>query len=191
MKRLLALVLYIGLALGANLGAAAAADIAALEALREGDMRKLMFHAAPKPVPLTEFERADGTPGTLADYRGRHVVLNFWATWCAPCRAEMPTLASLQAELGNEAFSVVTIATGRNPPPAMKKFFDEIGVTNLPLHRDPRSALAREIGVFGLPVTMILDPEGNELARLTGDADWNSASARALIRALIEGTDQG
>ncbi|MBE0453471.1 TlpA family protein disulfide reductase [Roseovarius autotrophicus] len=184
MKRLLGFVLYMALALGANPGLA---DTAALEALRAGDMRKLMFHAAPKPAPLTEYERADGTPGTLADYRGQHVVLNFWATWCAPCRAEMPTLANLQTELGNEAFSVVTVATGRNPPPAMRKFFDEIGVTNLPLHRDPRSALAREMGVFGLPVTMILDPDGNELARLTGDADWDSESAKAIVRALIEG----
>jgi hypothetical protein len=85
----------------------------------------------------------------------------------------------------------VTIATGRNPPPAMKKFFDEIGVTNLPLHRDPKSALAREMGVFGLPITVILDPDGHELARLTGDADWDSDSAQAIIRALVEGAGKG
>ncbi|PKQ13541.1 MAG: thioredoxin [Alphaproteobacteria bacterium HGW-Alphaproteobacteria-1] len=188
MRTIRQIVLYMSLALGAN---AAVADTAALEALRDGHMKKLMFHAAPKPAPLTEFERADGTTGTLADYRGQHVVLNFWATWCAPCRAEMPTLANLQTELGSEAFSVVTIATGRNPPPAMKKFFDEIGVTNLPLHRDPKSALAREMGVFGLPITVILDPDGHELARLTGDADWDSDSAKAIIRALVEGTGAG
>ncbi|MBC7131900.1 MAG: TlpA family protein disulfide reductase [Roseovarius sp.] len=186
MKRCLAIVLYMGLALGANLATpAAAADIAAVAALREGHMKKLVLHDTPRPVPLTEFERADGTPGTLADYRGQHVVLNFWATWCAPCRAEMPTLARLQTEMGGGAFSVVTIATGRNPPPAMKKFFDDIGITNLPLHRDPRSALAREMGVLGLPVTVILDPEGNEIARLTGDADWDSESALAIIGALL------
>lgn len=185
MKRLLGIVLYMGLALGAN---PALADTAALEALREGDMKKLMFHAVPQPVPQTEFERADGTPGTLAEYQGRHIVLNFWATWCAPCRVEMPMLSNLQTEMGGEAFEVVTIATGRNPPPAMKKFFDEIGVTNLPLHRDPRSALAREMGIFGLPITVILDPEGREIARLQGDAHWDSDSAKAIIAALIEGT---
>jgi len=184
MKRRLGIVLYMALALGAN---AAAADTAALEALREGDMKKLMFHSAPEPAPQVEFERGDGSKGTLADYQGKHIVLNFWATWCAPCRVEMPMLSNLQAEMGSEDFAVVTIATGRNPPPAMKAFFDEIGVDNLPLHRDPKSALARQMGVFGLPITVILDPQGNEIARLQGDAHWDSESARAIVAALIEG----
>jgi len=97
----------------------------------------------------------------------------------------MPTLSALQAALGGDDFAVVTIATGRNPPPAMKKFFDDIGVDNLPLHRDPKSALARSMGVFGLPITVLLDPQGREIARLQGDADWNSDSARAIIAAWI------
>jgi len=184
MKRRLGIVLYMALALGAN---AAAADTAALEALREGDMKKLMFHSAPAPAPQVEFEREDGSAATLADYQGKHVVLNFWATWCAPCREEMPMLSNLQAEMGGDDFAVVTIATGRNPPPAMKTFFDEIGVDNLPLHRDPKSALARQMGVFGLPITVILDPQGNEIARLQGDAHWDSDSAKAIIGALVGG----
>ncbi|MGR3462999.1 MAG: TlpA family protein disulfide reductase [Roseovarius sp.] len=188
MKRLLGIVLYMGLALGAN---AAMADTAALEALREGDMKKLIFHSAPKPAPQVEFEREDGSTATLADYRGKYVVVNFWATWCAPCRVEMPMLSNLQAEMGGEDFEVVTIATGRNPPPAMKAFFDEIGVDNLPLHRDPKSALARQMGVFGLPLTVILGPEGREIARLQGDATWDSESAKAIIAALIEGGEGG
>lgn len=94
-------------------------------------------------------------------------------------------LSDLQTELGGEAFEVVTLATGRNAPPAMKKFFDEIGVDNLPLHRDPKQEVAREMGVFGLPVTVILDPEGNEIARMQGDADWSSESAKAILTALI------
>ncbi len=177
--------LYMALALGAN---AAAADLSAVAALREGDMKKLNFHEAPKPVSQTPFERADGSTGTLSDYAGKHVVLNFWATWCAPCRKEMPMLSELQTELGGDDFEVVTLATGRNAPPAMKKFFDEIGVDNLPLHRDPKSAVAREMGVFGLPITVILNPEGQEIARLQGDAHWNSDSAKAIVKALI---DQG
>ncbi|MBU3260059.1 TlpA family protein disulfide reductase [Roseovarius sp. PS-C2] len=176
--------LYMALALGAN---AALADTAALNALRSGDMKKLTFHETPQPVSSVAFEREDGTSGTLADYAGKHVVLNFWATWCAPCRKEMPMLSELQADLGGDAFEVVTIATGRNPPPAMKKFFDDIGVDNLPLHRDPKSALARQMGVFGLPITVILDPEGQEIARMQGDAHWNSDSAKAILTALIEG----
>ncbi|MBW4972980.1 TlpA family protein disulfide reductase [Roseovarius mucosus] len=184
MKRIRQIVLYMAVALGAN---AAMADIATLEALRDGDMKKLNFHSAPAPVPETEYTRADGTIGTLADFQGRYVVLNFWATWCAPCRAEMPTLSNLQTEMGSEDFEVVTIATGRNAPTAMAKFFDEIGVDNLPLHTDPKSALARAMGVFGLPITVIIDPEGHEIARLQGDAHWDSESAKAIIAALVEG----
>ncbi|KJS41634.1 MAG: thioredoxin [Roseovarius sp. BRH_c41] len=184
MKIIRQIVLYMAVALGAN---TAHADTAALEALRDGDMKKLNFHSAPTPAPLTEFTRADGTTGTLADFQGRYVVLNFWATWCAPCRAEMPTLSTLQTEMRGDTFEVVTIATGRNAPTAMAKFFDEIGVDNLPLHTDPKSALARAMGIFGLPITVILDPEGHEIARLLGDAHWDSDSAKAIVQALVEG----
>ena len=182
MKHVRTLILYIALGLGAN---GAVADTAALESLRDGDMKKLSFSATPEAAPDVAFETVDGRTATLAEYEGRHVVLNFWATWCAPCRHEMPTLSALQAALGGDDFAVVTIATGRNPPPAMKKFFDDIGVDNLPLHRDPKSALARSMGVFGLPITVLLDPQGREIARLQGDADWNSDSARAIIAAWI------
>jgi thiol-disulfide isomerase/thioredoxin len=110
--------------------------------------------------------------------------VNFWATWCAPCRAEMPHLSNLQTQLGSDDLSVVTIATGRNPRPAMERFFEEISVDNLPLHADPRSTLARNMGVLGLPITVILDRDGQEIARLQGDADWSSESAIAILTAL-------
>ncbi|MEL6119581.1 MAG: TlpA disulfide reductase family protein [Pseudomonadota bacterium] len=188
MKTLFRIVLYTALAFGANAGLA---DVETAKALRDGDMKKLVFHEVPKDVTQTGFETIDGNSGTLADYQGKVVVLNFWATWCAPCRKEMPMLSDLQAALGGEAFEVVTIATGRNPPQAMKSFFHEIGVTNLPLHRDPRSKMAREMGVLGLPVTMVLDENGKELARLVGDAHWSSDTAKAMIRALIDADPSG
>ncbi|QGX97247.1 TlpA family protein disulfide reductase [Roseovarius faecimaris] len=183
MKKL-SLVLYMALGLCAN---AALADMSDVAALREGDMKKLVLHDAPKASGTAAFTGADGSEMTLADYQGKHILLNFWATWCAPCRKEMPMLSELQAELGGDAFEVVTLATGRNAPQAMKKFFDEIGVDNLPLHRDPKQQVARQMGVFGLPVTVILDPDGQEIARLTGDADWSSDSAKAILAALIGG----
>jgi thiol-disulfide isomerase/thioredoxin len=172
--------LYTAMVVVAN---AAAADLAAL---REGDMRKLNFHEEPVASGVTPFLTAEGAEKALSDYAGRHVVLNFWATWCAPCRAEMPTLSALQEAMGGEDFEVVTIATGRNDPIAMAQFMDGIGVDNLPLHRDPEQRLAREMGVLGLPITVILDPEGMEIARLQGDADWSSDSARAIIAALTQ-----
>jgi thiol-disulfide isomerase/thioredoxin len=172
-------VLYTAVMAVANMGAAEVAD------LRDGDMRKLNFHSEPVAAGVEPFEAAGGGEMTLADYAGKHVVLNFWATWCAPCREEMPTLSALQAAMGGDAFEVVTIATGRNDPVGMQQFFAEIGVDNLPLHRDPQQRLAREMGVLGLPITVILDPEGMEIARLQGDADWASESAMAIVAALI------
>ncbi|MCR9124554.1 MAG: TlpA family protein disulfide reductase [Rhodobacteraceae bacterium] len=180
MKYLFAAFVYIALSIGAN------ADIARLEELRGETMRKLAFHAAPVAVAPAEFTRADGAGmATLADYRGRYVLLNFWATWCAPCRKEMPMFAALQAEFGGPRFEVLTLATGRNAPAAIARFFEEIGIDNLPRHQDPRQAVARAMQVPGLPTTVLLDPEGREIARMVGDADWYSDDARAIVAALL------
>ncbi|MDO6478527.1 TlpA disulfide reductase family protein [Shimia thalassica] len=162
--------------------------MSAVAAMREGDMKKLNFHPELRKVSEKTFDAENGTKMTLADYEGQYVLLNFWATWCAPCRKEMPMLSDLQAEFGGDDFQVVTLATGRNAPPAMKKFFDEIGVDNLPLHRDPQSAVARDMAVLGLPVTALIDKNGNEIARLTGDADWSSDNAKAILRNVIGAT---
>ncbi|MGJ8603604.1 MAG: TlpA family protein disulfide reductase [Marivita sp.] len=183
MKKTLAALLYTGLVALAN---PALADLAKAEAMRDGDMKKLNFHSDVQPAGTTEFTTFEGDPLTLEQYEGKWVLLNFWATWCAPCRKEMPMLSELQTEFGGDAFAVVTIATGRNPPPAMKSFFDEIGVDNLPLYRDPKSGLAREMGVLGLPITVILNPEGQEVARMRGDADWASDNAKAILRTILE-----
>ena len=184
MKHWMMAVVYTALA---ALAIPAHADVSGAAALREGDMKKLQFHSDAKAVSDAEFITFDGAPMTLEAYEGKWVVLNFWATWCAPCRKEMPMLSALQTELGGDDFAVVTIATGRNPPPAMQRFFDEIGVDNLPLHRDPRQKLAREMAVLGLPITVILSPDGDEVARLRGDADWSSDSAKAILQTLIAG----
>ncbi|MBV7395445.1 TlpA family protein disulfide reductase [Mameliella sediminis] len=184
MKRLTLAALYTAAVMLAN---PVVADVEAAKAVVAGDMRKMVFHNAPKDAGDVDFMTFDEAPLNLSDWKGKWVVVNFWATWCAPCRKEMPMLSELQEELGGEGFEVLTIATSRNPPAKMKAFFDEIGVTNLPLHRDPKSMLARQMGVLGLPVTVILNPEGQEVARLTGDADWSSDSARAVLEALMGG----
>ncbi|WP_138932867.1 TlpA family protein disulfide reductase [Roseovarius arcticus] len=168
---------------------APARDYSALASALDGDMKKLNFHGAPKPVSTSTFTTEDGSTATLADYQGKYVLLNFWATWCAPCRKEMPMLSELQTEFGGEEFEVLTLATGRNPVPAIEGFFEEIGVTNLPMHRDPKQQVARDMGVLGLPITVILDPAGREVARLSGDAHWSSDSAKALIAGLIQTAD--
>ncbi len=183
MRIIRSIVLYAGLALGAN---AAMADFAAVEALRDGDMQKLNFHSESKPTPDTVFFDADGNETTLAAFEGKHVVLNFWATWCAPCRAEMPSLDRLEAELGSDAFAVIPVATGRNPRPAIDGFFADAEIEHLPVFTGPKQQLARKMAVLGLPVTVVIDAEGNEIARLTGDAEWDSESAKDIVTALVE-----
>ena len=97
-------------------------------------------------------------------------------------------LSELQTEFGGEKFEVVTLATGRNSPQGIVKFFKETGIDNLPRHQDPKQNVARDMGIFGLPITLIIDPDGNEVARLRGDADWSSDNAKAIIAALIAQT---
>ncbi|PJI86435.1 thiol-disulfide isomerase/thioredoxin [Yoonia maricola] len=183
MRKLISALLYTALMGLANIGHT---DVAAADAMRAGDMRKLVFHSAPMAGSDVTFTGEDGQDMTLADYQGKHIVLNFWATWCAPCRHEMPHLSALQDAMGGDKMEVVTIATGRNPLPAMQRFLDEIEVDNLPLHTDPRQSLARSLGVLGLPVTIIIDPDGNEIGRMQGDADWSSENAMAIMETLIE-----
>lgn len=174
---------YTALLLAAN--AALAADPAELQAQATGDMRKLVFHEAAKDVPDVSLGSIDAGSVQLSDYAGEPVVLNFWATWCAPCREEMPSLDRLQAEMGDQ-LEVLTVATGRNSPTGIRRFFEEEGVVNLPMLTDPNQELAREMGVLGLPVTVILDKTGREIARLTGGAEWDTDEAKAILEAIAD-----
>jgi thiol-disulfide isomerase/thioredoxin len=175
--RLSVAMLYTALALCAN---PVVAETAAAAAARTGDMRKLVFHEAPRPLPEVALLGMDDATRSLSDYRGGWVVVNFWATWCAPCRTEMPALD----RLAGTGTTVVTVATGRNPVPAIERFWTETGIADLPVLRDPTSELSRGMGILGLPVTVILNPEGQEVARLLGDAAWDAPEAKAVLDAL-------
>ncbi len=166
-------------------GAAAQSLAEVVEPMREGDMRKLVVHSEPVELPDQTFTDPDGSEYSLADYAGQVVLVNFWATWCAPCREEMPDLDALQQTFGGDAFEVVTIATGRNSLAGIRAFFQEEEIEALPILLDPQGQLARRAGVLGLPVTVIMGPDGMELARLQGGAHWNDENARALLTEIM------
>ena len=175
LRRMILSLLYTGFAFGAN-----AQD---LEALRMGDMKKMVIHAVPKPLPDVALLGLDDTPRSLGEMRGGWALVNFWATWCAPCRKEMPSLGALAQTMPN--LPVIALATGRNPVPQLSRFIAEVDVQHLIHMRDPHSDLAAQIGIFGLPVTILINPAGQEVARLIGDADWHSPEALALLDAMM------
>lgn len=185
--KILCATLYTLLALGANPLAAQGIDVEAIKELRAGDMRAVAIHSEPKPLITKSFLDADGNEIDLTSLTGKTILLNFWATWCAPCRAEMPSLDALNEALGGDNFAVVTIAAGRNPMPMIEQFFADINVKTLPKYRDPKMTFSRASGVLGLPVTLVLNPQGQEIARVQGEADWNSPDAHTLINAIIAG----
>lgn len=188
-RPILAAFLYAAAALGANPTAAAGIDAplqAELEALRTGEMKKLVIHETSRDTPDIEWQTPEGTAVSLSDSGGKLRIVNFWATWCAPCRQEKPSLDALNADLAGPEFEVIAIATGRNSPAGIKKFNKDVGVKTLTTYLDPKQQAAREMGVLGLPITVIVDSEGNEIARLQGGADWDSDSARAILTRLIE-----
>ncbi len=143
------------------------------------------IHDAPKPVPEISFENGDGEARTLADFRGRVVLLNVWATWCVPCREEMPTLDRLQAELGGPDFEVVALSIDRAGPEVVSEFFAEIGIENIALHIDPSSKALFALGIVGLPATLLINREGDEIGRLIGPAEWDSPEMIEFIRSTI------
>lgn len=151
------------------------------------DMTKLVYADAPKPLPDIAFQDEAGQPRSLADWKGKFVLVNLWATWCAPCKLEMPGLNRLQAQLGGPDFAVLAISLDRTGKEGPRRFLASNNLTNLALHIDETGTLANKIGAPGLPATLILDREGREIARMVGPAEWDSAAAQDVIRAAIAG----
>jgi thiol-disulfide isomerase/thioredoxin len=178
MMRKLFWLLYTGLVFGANAAGAGVID----PALLTGEMGKLVVEEA-RPVPEASLLDMAGSSRSLTEFHGKWVVLNFWATWCVPCRTEMPSLDRLQVAMPDIA--VVTVATGPNPTPAIEKFMGEAGVVSVAVLRDPDSRFAHAMGIMGLPVTVIVSPEGEAVARLIGGAEWDGIAAQGVLAALM------
>lgn len=153
--------------------------------LATGTMAAFIIKPTRQPVPEVTFTDASGKALTLADWKGRVTLVNLWATWCAPCRKEMPDLAALQTELGGKDFEVVAISVDRKGVEKSSEFLKEIGVTSLTLYADPSTAALNTLQAPGLPATILIDRDGREIGRLLGPAEWNSPEAKTLIRAAI------
>jgi len=150
-----------------------------------GSPQNFVFLNSPRPVPEVHFTDGEGRPRTLADFHGKVVLLNVWAAWCVPCRKEMPTLDRLQAALGGMDFEVVTLSLDRGGPEVVKKFYAEIGIEHLAVHIDPSSKASSVLAVIGLPTTLLIDAQGQELGRLIGPADWDAPEMITLLRPFI------
>ncbi|MGL4729050.1 MAG: thiol:disulfide interchange protein TlpA [Bosea sp. (in: a-proteobacteria)] len=169
---------------------AAAATASKLKPLAKGEVAAFQVAASPKPLPELTFARPNGEAGGLADFKGRVVLLNLWATWCAPCRKEMPALDNLQGQLGNERFEVVAVNIDTRNLERPRQWLTENGITRLAYYADPKTATfqtLRQVGkAIGMPTTLLIDAEGCELGVLHGAAHWDSEDAKALIRAALE-----
>lgn len=152
----------------------------------EGSMEKFKPADQPRPVPELSFITADGGRGDLSDFKGKVVLLNLWATWCAPCVREMPSLDALQGRLGGEDFEVVALSLDRGGRNVVQPFFDRVGVRNLTMYLDPQSAAMGTLKPRGLPTTLVIDRDGFELGRLEGDAEWDSEEAVRMLRHFID-----
>ena len=138
------------------------------------------------PVPDLRFADGAGRALSLADFRGRVVLLNLWATWCAPCREEMPALDRLQARLGGSGFEVVALSVDQGGPEAVRAFYDDLGLDALGVRLDASGEAMRALGVAALPTTLLIDASGREVGRFVGAAEWDDPETVALIRRHLE-----
>jgi thiol-disulfide isomerase/thioredoxin len=169
-------------------GAAATSEQGAkgsLAGLSKGAMAPLLVRPTPLDLPDINFNDASGAKKSLADWRGKVVLLNIWATWCVPCRDEMPALDRLQTELGGNAFEVVAVNIDKGGADKAKAFLQETGATHLGLYTDPSGKLFAALKAVGMPTTLIVNRNGKEIARLVGPADWGSPEAKRVIEAAV------
>jgi thiol-disulfide isomerase/thioredoxin len=156
-----------------------------LAGLNTGEMAGVLLRSPPQDVPDLPIETDGPGPKSVAAFKGKVVLLNIWATWCHPCREEMPALNRLQAKLGGKDFAVVALNIDRGGLDGPKKFLAEVGADHLGLYHDPTGKAFAKLHVVGMPTTLLLNRQGQEIGRLIGPAKWDSPDAVRLIQAAI------
>lgn len=154
-----------------------------------GEIQHFTPKQNPRAVPDVAFRDGKGDEVTFRDFHGKVVVLNFWATWCAPCVHEMPSLDRLAARLADRPVALVALNEDRGGAEVAAPFLEKLKLGNLPLYLDPEGAVQRALEVGSLPTTIVIDAEGREVGRLVGPADWSSPEAVALIETFLPATD--
>jgi thiol-disulfide isomerase/thioredoxin len=161
-----------------------------LAPLARGEVAAVSVAGEARRLPNLAFSDASGAEKTLADWRGRVVLLNLWATWCVPCRKEMPALDALEGELGGQNFQVVAVNIDTRDLPKPKNWLKDAGIARLAYYSDPSAKVFQELKsvgrAIGMPTTLLVDPSGCELASLAGPAEWASEDALRLMRAALE-----
>lgn len=155
----------------------------------KGEVAAINVAKSPLKVPNLAFTDAAGKPMTLADFKGRTVLVNLWATWCVPCRQEMPALDALEQKVGGPDFQVVAVNIDTRDPDKPKAFLNEIGVHKLAYYADAQAKTFQDLKAvgraFGMPTTLLVDPQGCEIGTIAGPADWAGADAVKLIQAAL------
>ncbi|GGF46681.1 thioredoxin [Aliidongia dinghuensis] len=146
-----------------------------------GAMHEFILQTPPAPAPEVAFSDGENATLSFKDFKGKVALVNLWATWCAPCVKEMPSLDALMKARGGKDFAVVTISEDRTGRKVVDPFFEKNGISALPRYTDTDSAVGRAFHVRGLPTTVLLDRDGNEIGRFEGGADWAGSNALALI----------
>ena len=169
--------------------AASRDSLARLRPLARGEVAAFAVTPEPMAAPALAFDGPDGGRRTLADFRGRTVLLNLWATWCEPCKREMPALDRLQAEFGGPSFAVVAVNVDTRNLDRPKQWLDAAGIKRLAYHSDREARIFQDLRrsgeTEGLPTTLLIDPNGCRLGRLAGWAEWASPDGLELIRAAL------
>jgi thiol-disulfide isomerase/thioredoxin len=176
---------------GGDSACTGAVDLAKkLAPLAHGEVAALTMATAPLRLPDLSFEDADGKPKKLSDWRGKTVLLNLWATWCVPCRKEMPALDALQTRLGGKDFEVVAVNIDTRDPDKPRNFLKEANLTRLSYFNDQKAKVFQDLKhigrALGMPTSVLVDSQGCEIATIAGPAEWASDDAVKLIKAAVQ-----